>query len=76
LDIPDNTEGIVYSSFVIEKDGSVTNVKIVKSGHPSFSAEAIRVIKKMPNWTPGKKEGELVRTKHFLRLVFSIRDLD
>jgi protein TonB len=76
LDVPDNVEGKVYVSFVIEKDGSVTNVKIVKSAHPSFSVEAIRVIKRMPKWIPGKKNGEIVRTKIVLPFVFSIHDFD
>ena len=76
LDVPDNVEGKVYVSFVIEKDGSITNVKIVKSPHPSFSVEVIRVIKRMPKWIPGKKNGEIVRTKLVMPFAFSIHDLD
>lgn len=76
LDVPDDAEGKVYVSFVVEKDGAITNVKIVKSPHPSFSVEVIRVIKRMPKWIPGKKNGENVRTKLVMPFVFSIDDLD
>ncbi len=76
LDVPDDAEGKVYVSFVIEKDGLISNVKIVKSPHPSFSVEVIRVIKRMPKWIPGKKNGEIVRTKVVMPFAFSIHDLD
>ena len=76
LDVPDDVEGQVYVTFVVEKNGSVTNIKIAKSPHPSFSVEAIRVIKRMPKWIPGKKDGEIVRTKLVMPFVFSIHDLD
>jgi protein TonB len=57
--------GTVYVSFIVEKDGSITNVKIVKevAGAPGFSKEAIRVIAAMPNWTPGKMNGRPVRVQ-------------
>ena len=76
LDVPDDAEGKVYVSFVIEKDGSITNIKIAKSAHPSFSVETIRVIKRMPKWIPGKKDGEIVRTKLVMPFLFSIYDMD
>ncbi len=56
-------QGTVYVSFVVEKDGTITNVRIKKGieGAPGLSEEAIRVIKLMPNWTPGKLNGHPVR---------------
>lgn len=76
LDVPDNVEGKVLVTFIVEKDGSVTNVKVIKSAHSSLSNEAIRVIKRMPKWIPGKKDGNLVRTKFVMPFVFSIHDTD
>jgi periplasmic protein TonB len=72
----DEVEGTVLISFVIEVDGSVSEIKIVKSAHPSFSAEAIRVIKKMPKWIPGEKKGEKVRVIIEIPIVFSIQSFD
>ena len=56
-------EGTVYVQFTVEKDGSITDVKVVKevSGAPELSAEAIRVISEMPKWSPGKLNGRIVR---------------
>lgn len=56
-------QGTVYVSFIIEKDGSVTNVKEAKGvpGAPGLTKEAIRVISEMPNWTPGMMNGKPVR---------------
>lgn len=56
-------QGTVYVSFVVEKDGSVSNVKILKgvADAPGLSQEAIRVITAMPKWTPGKINGKTVR---------------
>ena len=76
LDVPDNVEGKVLVAFVIEKDGSVTNAKVVKSAHTSLSKEAIRVIKRMPKWIPGKKDDNLVRTMLIMPFFFSIHDSD
>ena len=57
--------GTVYISFVVEKDGSITNVKPVKEvpGAPGFTKEAIRVISQMPKWKPGQMNGKPVRVE-------------
>jgi protein TonB len=57
--------GTVYVSFVVGKDGTITNVKVIREvqGAPGLSAEAIRVISNMPKWTPGKFQGRPVRTE-------------
>ncbi len=64
-------EGKVLVSFVVETDGSITDVKVMKKAFPSLDAEAVRVAKAMPNWKPGKQKGKLVRV-HFV-LPFSFR---
>ena len=57
-------------SFVVEKDGSVSNAKVVKSVHPAFDAEALRVVNGMPKWTPGKQNGKPVNAKYVVPVTF------
>jgi len=66
------TEGLVIVSFIVEKDGSITNVKVLKSISPPLDAEAIRVIKSMPDWTPGKQKGKPVRVQINMPIRFSL----
>ena len=58
-------EGTVYMAFIVEKDGSITNVKALREvpGAPEFTKEATRVIALMPEWIPGENEGKPVRVK-------------
>ena len=63
-------EGRVMVQFVVETDGSVSDVHVAKQVFPSLDAEAIRVVKAMPNWTPGKEKGRVVRVKYLLPIVF------
>ncbi|HTL80207.1 MAG TPA: energy transducer TonB [Bacteroidia bacterium] len=57
-------QGCVYVSFVIERDGSITNVQVKKSsGTASLDKEALRAISSMPKWTPGKMNGKPVRVE-------------
>ena len=65
-------QGRVIATFVVEKDGSVTDIEIAKSVHPDLDAEAIRVIKAMPAWKPGKQRGELVRVKFAVPVNFKL----
>jgi TonB family protein len=60
---PDDTdeEGTVYVQFVVETDGAVTNPTIVSGLNKECNAEALRVIKEMPKWTPGQLNGKAVR---------------
>lgn len=64
-------KGRVIVTFVIEKNGSVSNVEIVKSLSPECDAEAIRLIKSMPKWESGKKDGAPVRVRYTLPVIFS-----
>ena len=63
-------EGRVMVQFVVETDGSVTDVHVAKQVFPSLDAEAIRVVQAMPKWTPGKEKGRVVRVKYNLPIVF------
>lgn len=63
-------QGRVIVSFVVETDGSITDVKVARSVDPSLDREAMRVVKAMPKWTPGKKDGKPVRVKYTVPMVF------
>lgn len=67
-----SVQGRVIVSFVVEKDGSVSNAKVVKSVHPAFDAEALRVVNGMPKWIPGKQNGEPVNTKYVVPINFRL----
>lgn len=66
-------EGRVTVQFIVETDGSVSDVKVDKQVFPSLDAEAIRVVQAMPKWTPGKDKGKLVRVKYNLPIVFRLK---
>ena len=63
-------EGRVMVQFVVETDGSVSDVHVAKQVFSSLDAEAIRVVQAMPKWTPGKNGGQVVRVKYNLPIVF------
>lgn len=67
-----NVEGMSVVTFVIEKDGQVSNVSIKKGFDKDCDAEAMRVVKAMPAWTPGKKGGKKVRTEYNLPIKFKL----
>ena len=67
-----NKQGRVLATFVVEKDGSISETKVVKSVDPSLDAEAVRVINAMPNWTPGKQSGKAVRVKYTVPINFRL----
>ena len=66
-------QGRVTVQFVVEKDGSVTDVKTMKSVDPSLDREAERVVKSMPKWIPGKQNSTAVRVKYFVPVVFRLQ---
>ena len=66
-------QGRVIATFVVEKDGSISEAKVVKSVNPLLDAEALRVINAMPNWTPGKQRGEAVRVKYTVPVSFHLQ---
>jgi TonB family protein len=65
-------QGRVIIQFVVDKDGSISDVNVVRGVCPALDAEAIRVVKSMPNWTPGKQRGQNVRVKYTLPINFSL----
>ena len=65
-------QGRVICSFVVEKDGSVSDVQIVRGVDPHLDAAAIRVIEAMPKWKPGMQKEEIVRTRFTLPIVFRL----
>ena len=65
-------QGRVIVQFVVEKDGSVTDAKVVKSVSPELDAEALRVVKSMPKWVPGEQRGEKVRVQFTLPVMFKM----
>ena len=66
-------QGRVIATFVVEKDGSISNAKVVKSIDPALDAEALRVINGMPNWNPGMQNGEPVRVKYTVPITFRLQ---
>lgn len=65
-------QGRVMVSFIVEKDGSVTNFKLEQRANTFLDNEALRVLSKMPNWTPGKENGKVCRSKVAVPVVFAI----
>jgi len=66
-------EGRVIATFVVETDGSISNIEVVKHAFPSLDNEAVRVIQAMPNWTPGKQKGQAVRVKYTIPINFNLK---
>ena len=69
-------QGRVIVSFVVEKDGSISNAKVAKPTYSSLDDEALRVISGMPKWTPGKQNGEAVRVKYSFPVSFRLGSKD
>lgn len=68
------TQGRVTVQFVVEKDGSITNVKILRGIDPELDKEAIRVISAMPKWKPGTQRGEAVRVRFTVPVMFRLTE--
>ena len=66
-------QGRVVCTFVVERDGSITDVRVIKSVDPSLDKEAVRVVKSMPKWIPGKQNGSAVRVKYTVPVTFRLQ---
>ena len=66
-------QGRVICSFIVETDGSISNVKVSKSVDPALDKEAVRVISSMPKWNPGTLKGKTVRVKYTVPVTFSLK---
>ncbi len=65
-------QGRVYVSFVVEKDGSITDVKVLRGIGSGCDEEAVRVVKGMPNWKPGTQAGKAVRVRYNLPIRYHL----
>ena len=63
-------EGRVYVSFVVEKDGSITNAAVIRGIDKECDAEALRVVSSMPKWNPGQQDGKNVRTQFTIPIIY------
>lgn len=72
----ENVRARVVASFTVDKDGSITDAKIVRSQGEAFDNEALRVINGMPKWIPGMQNGKAVSVKYTLPITFSTTDSD
>ena len=71
--VKENLEGKVVMQFTISKDGSVTNVKVMRGSHPALDEEAVRVIQNCPKWEPAKVKGEPVDVVYTMPVVFKMQ---
>ena len=65
-------QGRVAVSFIVEKDGSISNVRPIHSVHTLLDKEAVRVVKSMPKWSPGKQNGKPVRVQLIVPIMFKL----
>ncbi len=65
--------GRVYVQFVVEPNGTVDNVKVIRGVDPALDAEAVRVVKSSPKWKPGKQRGKAVRVAYTIPIVFVLQ---
>ena len=67
-------EGTVYVAFIVDENGKVKNVRVIKGVFPSLDKEAVRVASQMPNWTPGKHNGKNVKVQFNLPVKFALAE--
>ena len=70
--VEEGIEGVVYVSFVVEEDGKISNAKVLRGIGGGCDEEALRVVQRMPNWTPGKQRGEALRVKYNLPIRYKL----
>ncbi len=66
-------QGRVIIKMVVGKDGSLSDIKVLRSVSPSLDAEAIRVVGNMPKWEPGQQRGQAVAVEYTLPIVFRLQ---
>lgn len=71
--LENHEEGRVYIRFVVEIDGSLTNIEVIGGKFPALNAEGVRLIQSMPNWIPGKANEKSVRVRMTVPINFSLR---
>jgi protein TonB len=70
----DGIEGKVCCAFIVEKDGVISNIEVIRSVDPALDKEAVRVIRRMPRWIPGREGGKPVRIKYTLPIRFKLEE--
>jgi protein TonB len=70
--VEEGVEGVVFVTFVVEADGKITGVKVLRGIGFGCEEEAVRVVRGMPNWTPGKQLGKPVRVKYNLPIRYKL----
>lgn len=73
--IENGIEGRVSVSFIVEKDGSISNIEVIKSVDPSLDKAAVKVTQSMPKWKPAEEKGKVVRVKYTLPVTFKLKDV-
>ena len=68
-----NIQGKVLLQFIVERDGNITNVKVIRSASTDLEAEAVRVISDSPKWNPGRQGGKPVRVYYMVPIAFSLQ---
>ena len=66
-------QGRVIVNFIVEKDGSISNVQVVRSVDPALDREAVNTVKRMPKWNPGMNNGQPARVKFTLPVTFKLQ---
>jgi TonB family protein len=74
--VENSITGCVFVEFFVERDGSVSNVKIIGSVDPTLDAEVLRVVNSSPNWTPGKMDGHPVRMSYTIPINFGLNKVN
>ena len=68
--------GRVIVAFVVERSGQLSNIRVVKSVHRALDKEALRIVKLMPRWIPGRQNGVTVRVKYIIPIRFSVKKME
>ena len=68
-------QGRVIVRFAVDCDGSITDVKVMTSVNPALDKEAVRVVKSMPRWKPGKQNGKTVKVRSTVPVTFSLQEI-
>ncbi|MCC8153309.1 MAG: energy transducer TonB [Tannerellaceae bacterium] len=66
-------QGRVVISYTVEKDGSISDIQVVRGISEDLNQEAIRLVKEMPTWEPGTNKGEIVRVRYTLPIIFRLQ---
>jgi TonB family protein len=74
-DRDNSIQGRVIAQFIVEKDGSLSNIKIMRAPSPTLGEEAVRVLNLAPNWTPGVQNGRPVRVQYTIPINFALNDV-